>query len=73
MEILLKSSDNVLSIENVQDDTTMNFLVLTLSLIIWILFQHDGGLLALLIGPLFLAVYHHFRNEQEESTDIEAS
>jgi hypothetical protein len=51
----------------------MNFLVLTLSLILWILFQHDGGLLALLIGPLFLAIYHHIRSEQEESTDIEAS
>jgi len=51
----------------------MNFAVLLLSLILWILFQHDGGLLALLIGPLFLAVYHHFKDEQEESTDVEAS
>ena len=45
----------------------MNFLVLALSVIIWILFQHDGGLLALFIGPLLLAFLHHNRSDDSGS------
>ena len=36
----------------------MTFLVMTLSVLIWIIFRDDGGLLALLIGPLLLAIFH---------------
>jgi len=51
----------------------MNLLVIAISILVWIIFQHDGGLLALFIGPLLLAFLHNNRNEDSGSSEISES